>query len=40
MVITMAKLHMAHAGKYGARKPLGPKDREKEERKLVITMAS
>ena len=38
MVITMAKLRMAHARTHGARKPPGPKKREKE-RKLVITMA-
>ena len=38
MVITMAKLRMAHASTHGTRKPPGPKEREKE-RKLVITMA-
>ena len=42
MVITMAKLRMAHASTHGARKPPGPKkDREKREkdRTMVITMA-
>ena len=38
MVITLAKLRMAHASTHGARKPLGPKKR-REERKTVITMA-
>ena len=32
MVITMAKLRMAHASKHGARKPPGPKKEEREER--------
>ena len=33
MVITMAKLRMAHARTHGARKPPGPKkERKKEER--------
>ena len=32
MVITMAKLHMAHASTHGARKLPGPK-KKKEERK-------
>ena len=40
MVITMAKLRMAHLSTHGARKPPGPKkERKREERKLVITMA-
>ena len=34
MVITMAKLRMAHASTHGARKPPGPKDRT-----MAITMA-
>ena len=38
MVITMAKLRMAHSSTHGARKPPGPK--EEEERKSVKTMAS
>ena len=46
MVITMAKLRMAHASTHGARKPPGPKsmhgERKKrgEEPKSVLTMAS
>ena len=32
MVITMAKLRMAHASTHGARKPPGPKEEEEEER--------
>ena len=36
MVITMAKLHMSHASTHGARKPPGPKKREKRDWKLVI----
>ena len=32
MVITMAKLRMAHASTHGARKPPGPKKKEEEER--------
>ena len=39
MVITMAKLRMAHASTHGARKPPGPKKERERERKLVITMA-
>ena len=31
MVITMAKLRMAHASTHGARKPPGPKKEEEEE---------
>ena len=30
MVITMAKLRMAHANTHGARKPPGPKEEEEE----------
>ena len=30
MVKTMAKLRMAHASTHGARKPPGPKERERE----------
>ena len=30
LVITMAKLRMAHASTHGARKPPGPKERESE----------
>ena len=29
LVITMAKLHMAHASMHGARKPPGPKEKER-----------
>ena len=32
MVITMAKLHMAHASTHGARKPPGPKGEKERER--------
>ena len=32
MVITMAKLRMAHASTHGACKPPGPKEEEEEER--------
>ena len=35
MVITMAKLRMAHASTHGARKPPGPKERKKRERAKV-----
>ena len=35
LVITMAKLSMAHASKHGARKPPGPKERKKRERAKV-----
>ena len=34
MVITMAKLRMAHASTHGARKPPGPKEEEEEEERL------
>ena len=33
MVKTMAKLRMAHASTHGARKPPGPKERERERLK-------
>ena len=39
MVKTMAKLRMAHASTHGARKPPGPKNREKKDQTMVITMA-
>ena len=32
MVITMAKLRMAHASTHGARKPPGPKKKKRRER--------
>ena len=35
MVITMAKLLMAHASTHGAHKPPGPKERKKRERAKV-----
>ena len=38
MVITMAKLRMAHASTHGARKPPGPKRRGKKDWTMVITM--
>ena len=34
MVITMAKLRMAHASTHGARKPPGPKEEEREKERL------
>ena len=33
MVITMAKQRMVHASTHGARKPPGPKDGEKKEKR-------
>ena len=40
MVITMAKLRMEHASTHGARKPSGPKKKEKRKKKNKVAHAS